>query len=100
MPRGLRGAATSPSCARSRAGCRARVVTVDVPGAGARERDRRNGFALPPRITARALAQGVVRPRWSVEFVRRPHYLSEIVRRSGAAGAMATVMNSQFDPAL
>jgi L-lactate dehydrogenase (cytochrome) len=88
------------------AGYLALVITVDVQGAGARERDRRNGFTLPPRISARALAQGAVRPRWSIDFVRRPHFLSESLRRAraGAAGApqpsLAAIMNSQFDPGL
>jgi 4-hydroxymandelate oxidase len=34
------------------AGCRALVVTVDATRLGRRERDLRNGFALPPHITA------------------------------------------------
>jgi len=34
------------------AGCDALVVTVDVPVMGARLRDRRNGFTLPPWVTA------------------------------------------------
>jgi L-lactate dehydrogenase (cytochrome) len=86
------------------AGYRALVVTVDVQRAGARERDRRNGFTVPPRVTARALAQGLVRPQWSADFIRRPAFLPEGVRRSGAGDSgqpsLAAVMNSQFDPTL
>jgi 4-hydroxymandelate oxidase len=40
------------------AGCTALVVTVDVPVMGPRLRDRRNGFALPPWVTAANLATG------------------------------------------
>jgi isopentenyl diphosphate isomerase/L-lactate dehydrogenase-like FMN-dependent dehydrogenase len=87
-----------------RAGYLALAVTVDVPRAGARERDRRNGFTLPPRVTARALAEGLMRPRWSVDFVRRPRFLPEAARRSRATGgvaiSLAAMINSQFDPAL
>jgi L-lactate dehydrogenase (cytochrome) len=91
--------------ARARAaGYLALVVTVDVQRAGARERDRRNGFTLPPRITARSLAQGLVRPRWSVDFVRRPRFLSEGAKRSRGSGAgqasLSSFINSQFDPSL
>jgi L-lactate dehydrogenase (cytochrome) len=85
------------------------VVTVDVQRAGARERDRRNGFTLPPRVTARSLAQGLTRPRWSIDFVRRPRFLSEAARRSRASiraqpgsgrPTLTAMINSQFDPRL
>jgi L-lactate dehydrogenase (cytochrome) len=82
------------------AGYLALVITVDVQRAGARERDRRNQFSLPPRVTGRALAQGVVRPRWSVDFVRRPHFLSEGARRAGGQSSLTAIINSQFDPGL
>jgi L-lactate dehydrogenase (cytochrome) len=88
------------------AGYLALVITVDVQRAGARERDRRNGFTLPPRISARSLAQGLVRPRWSVDFVRRPQFLSEGLRRARAGGSgagqpsLTAIINSQFDPGL
>jgi L-lactate dehydrogenase (cytochrome) len=92
-----------------RAGYLALVVTVDVQRAGDRERDRRNGFTLPPRVTARAFAQGLVRPRWSADFIRRPRFLSEAALRSRAAdraqpGArqpnLTTMINRQFYPGL
>lgn len=94
--------------ARARAaGYLALVLTVDVQQSGARERDRRNGFTLPPRLSARALAQGLVRPRWSIDFVRRASgsgFLSEIgersVRAGGAAVSFAESINRQFDPHL
>jgi L-lactate dehydrogenase (cytochrome) len=88
------------------AGYLALVITVDVQRAGARERDRRNGFTLPPRITARSLAQGLVRPSWSLDFVRRPHFLSEGARRARTGGSggpqpsLTAIINSQFDPGL
>ncbi len=88
------------------AGYQALVITVDVQRAGARERDRRNGFTLPPRISARSLAQGLVRPRWSVDFVRRPRFLSEGAARAraGMSGptqpSLTAIINSQFDPGL
>ncbi len=86
------------------AGYRALVVTVDVPRAGARERDRRNGFTVPPRVTARSLVQGVLRPRWSVNFVRRPRILSESALSAsavaGAGASLTELINRQFAPAL
>lgn len=49
----------------ARAGYRTLVVTVDVPLNGKRERDLRNGFALPLRYTPRVLLDGLLHPRWS-----------------------------------
>lgn len=37
------------------AGCRAVVLTIDVPAWGRRERDMRNGFTLPPGTVIRSL---------------------------------------------
>ncbi len=91
------------------AGYLALVVTVDVQRAGGRERDRRNGFTLPPRVTAHSLAQGLLCPRWSIDFVRRPRFLSEAARRSRASireqpgtgkPTLTAMINSQFDPRL
>jgi L-lactate dehydrogenase (cytochrome) len=54
----------------------------------------------------RSLAQGVVRPRWSADFVRRPHFLTEGVRRAraGRSGAgqpsLSALINGMFDPGL
>jgi L-lactate dehydrogenase (cytochrome) len=50
--------------------CEALVLTVDTPRLGSRERDRRNGFTIPPRLTARSVVEGVRRPAWSRAFLR------------------------------
>jgi L-lactate dehydrogenase (cytochrome) len=80
------------------------VVTVDVPRAGARERDRRNGFTVPPRVTLRSFGEGLLRPRWSADFIRRPRILPESATRTGASQgdpvSLTTLINTQFDPTL
>jgi len=67
------------------AGCKALVLTVDVPRLGRRLRDMRNGFALPPGVTAANLSGDAAR------VVRRP-----------AAGASGITLhtNQVFDPSL
>jgi isopentenyl diphosphate isomerase/L-lactate dehydrogenase-like FMN-dependent dehydrogenase len=50
--------------------CEALVLTVDTPRLGSRERDRRNGFTIPPRVTARSLVEGARRPVWTRAFLR------------------------------
>jgi isopentenyl diphosphate isomerase/L-lactate dehydrogenase-like FMN-dependent dehydrogenase len=90
--------------ARARAaGYVALAVTVDVQRSGARERDRRNRFSVPPRITMRTLLDGAVRPRWSANFVRHPRILMANFewKLAGAnAIAMSEFINRQFDPSL
>src|SRR5437762_2128888 len=40
------------------------LVTVDVPVAGARLRDTRNGMTIPPTLTLRTVLDAVPHPRW------------------------------------
>jgi L-lactate dehydrogenase (cytochrome) len=76
------------------------VLTVDVPCAGGRDRDRRNGFSMPPRVTMRALAGGAVHPRWSAGFLRQPQiWWGNLPSGSLAAAAFSAQTNRQFDPA-
>jgi len=67
------------------AGCRALVLTVDVPRLGRRLRDMRNGFALPPGVTAANLRDE------AAGLVHRP--------AAGASG-VAVHTNYVFDPSL
>ena len=80
------------------AGHEALVLTVDVAVAGVRERDVRNRFSVPPRLTARALLDGVVHPRWSAGFVARPRISPGNVALAGGAASHAQFVNRQFDP--
>jgi L-lactate dehydrogenase (cytochrome) len=76
------------------------VVTVDVPCAGNRDRDQRNGFSVPPRVTARALAGGLAHPGWSYRFARRPRISWGNLPGDGGPGAatLSAQTNRQFDP--
>jgi isopentenyl diphosphate isomerase/L-lactate dehydrogenase-like FMN-dependent dehydrogenase len=47
------------------AGYEALVPTVDLATGGKRERDFRNGFSVPPRLTARQVLAGALRPAWA-----------------------------------
>jgi isopentenyl diphosphate isomerase/L-lactate dehydrogenase-like FMN-dependent dehydrogenase len=81
------------------AGVRVLVVTVDVPRSGNRDKDRRNGFSIPPRVTLRALADGVTHPRWSAGFVRQPRITWGNLPGGGGSGSLSASTNQQFDPA-
>lgn len=80
------------------AGHEALVLTVDVAVAGVRERDVRNRFSVPPRLTLRTLLDGLAHPRWSAGFAARPRITPGNVRVSGGAASHATFVNRQFDP--
>jgi (S)-mandelate dehydrogenase len=54
----------------ARAGYRTLVLTVDVMLNGKRERDMRNGFALPLRYTPRVVLDAVRHPRWTYALLR------------------------------
>jgi len=82
----------------SAAGYEALVLTVDVAVAGVRERDLRNRFSVPPRLTLRTAAQGVLRPRWSRNFIARPRLTPGNVSVSGGVTGHAEWVNRQFDP--
>lgn len=47
-------------------------LTVDVPNLGNRERDLRNGFSSPPKLTPTTLAKIAMSPRWLAGFARNP----------------------------
>ena len=45
------------------------LVTVDVPVAGARLRDVRNGMTIPPTLTPRTVLNAIPRPAWWFNFL-------------------------------
>ena len=85
------------------AGYLALVVTVDTQRSGARERDIRNRFATPPRITLRSCLEALTRPRWAAAFVTRPKIaMANIADRIGPVNAvsLSRFINDQIDPSL
>ncbi len=83
-------------------GQRVLVLTVDVPRPAGRDRDRRNGFGIPPRMTMRTFAEGLVRPRWSAQFIRNPRMTAASVAGHGGGPqdpvSITGYINEQFDP--
>ncbi len=77
------------------------ILTVDVPVAGNRERDPRNGFAIPPRINGQTVMQVLEKPEWLLNYLTSPRITVPNFKgaRGGdgdAAGIMGFI-NSQFD---
>jgi L-lactate dehydrogenase (cytochrome) len=50
-------------------GYEAAMLTIDTSVSGFKRKDVRNGFAIPPQLTARTLADLARRPRWLVDIL-------------------------------
>ncbi|HEY7141554.1 MAG TPA: alpha-hydroxy acid oxidase [Methylomirabilota bacterium] len=87
------------------AGYRALLLTVDVPVISRRERDLRNGFTVPPRVTVRNLVDTVRRVGWMRRVLFGPRLtLANLVGAPGAPRTdivtLAGVANRQVDPSI
>jgi L-lactate dehydrogenase (cytochrome) len=74
------------------------LVTVDVPVAGARLRDVRNGMSIPPALTLRTVLDALPRPRWWFDLLTtEPLSFASLDRWSGTVGEY---LNTMFDPSV
>jgi len=74
------------------------ILTVDVPVAGNRERDPRNGFSLPPKITPQTVSQVLARPAWALDLLRQPPIKpASFAHLPEPPGGIIGFINSQFD---
>lgn len=72
------------------------LVTVDVPVAGARLRDKRNGFSIPPALTVGTIANALPRPWWWWDFLTtEPLAFASL---SSWDGTVAELLDFMFDP--
>ena len=72
------------------------LVTVDVPVAGARLRDKRNGFAIPPQLTPGTVLNALPRPAWWINFLTtEPLAFASLSKWSGTVGEL---LDAMFDP--
>jgi L-lactate dehydrogenase (cytochrome) len=74
------------------------LATVDVPAAGARLRDNRNGMTIPPTLTLRTVLDAVPHPKWWFDLLTtEPLAFASLDRWSGTVGEYLATM---FDPSL
>ncbi len=74
------------------------LVTVDVPVAGARLRDVRNGMTIPPALTLRTVLDAVPHPHWWFDLLTtEPLSFGSLDRWSGT---VSEYLNTMFDPSV
>jgi L-lactate dehydrogenase (cytochrome) len=72
--------------------------TVDTPVAGARLRDKRNGFSIPPQLTARTILDASLRPWWWWDFLTTPKL--EFASLSSTGGTVGELLDAAMDPTI
>jgi isopentenyl diphosphate isomerase/L-lactate dehydrogenase-like FMN-dependent dehydrogenase len=87
------------------AGYRALCLTVDTAVLGQRERDLRNGFTIPPRVTVNNVLDTVQKVGWIRQMLSVPRVtFGNFVGIPGAVGndaiSLASYTTKQFDPSV
>lgn len=72
------------------------MLTVDVPVAGARLRDKRNGMTIPPALTLGTVIDALPRPAWWINFLTTdPLKFASLDSWNGTVGEL---LDKMFDP--
>jgi L-lactate dehydrogenase (cytochrome) len=82
----------------SAAGFDTLMLTVDTPIAGARLRDKRNGFSIPPALSVKTIANAIPRPWWWFDFLTTPKL--EFASLSTTGGTVGELLNAAMDPTI
>lgn len=81
-----------------RAGVENLMLTVDVPAAGQRIRDYRNGLTVPPRLTAGTVINAIPKPAWWINFLTTPSI--EFASMKNWRGTVGELLDYMFDPTM
>ena len=82
----------------AKAGFDTLFFTVDTPVAGARLRDKRNGFSIPPHLTMTTLLNAIPRPWWWFDFLTTPKL--EFASLSSTGGTVGELLDNAMDPSI
>ena len=74
------------------------MFTVDTPIAGARLRDKRNGFSIPPQLTLGTIVNAIPRPWWWFDFLTTPKL--EFASLTDTGGTVVDLLNAAMDPTI
>ncbi|WP_173922663.1 alpha-hydroxy acid oxidase [Agromyces sp. Marseille-P2726] len=73
--------------------------TVDTPVAGARLRDKRNGFSIPPQLTPTTVLNALPRPAWWINFLTTPKLEFASLTSTGGS-TVAELLDAAMDPTI
>lgn len=82
----------------AKAGFDTLMFTVDTPVAGARLRDKRNGFSIPPQLTLGTIINAIPRPWWWIDFLTTPSL--EFASLTTTGGTVGELLNAAMDPTI
>jgi L-lactate dehydrogenase (cytochrome) len=74
------------------------MFTVDTPVAGARLRDKRNGFSIPPQLSLGTIVNAIPRPWWWVDFLTTPKLEFASLKTTG--GTVGELLDAAMDPTI
>jgi len=74
------------------------MFTVDTPVAGARLRDKRNGFSIPPQLSLGTILNAIPRPWWWFDFLTTPKL--EFASLSSTGGTVGDLLDAAMDPTI
>jgi L-lactate dehydrogenase (cytochrome) len=72
--------------------------TVDAPVGGARLRDKRNGFTIPPQISLGTIVNAIPRPWWWLDFLTTPKL--EFASLTSTGGTVGALLDAAMDPTI
>ncbi|MGN6444522.1 alpha-hydroxy acid oxidase [Amnibacterium sp.] len=82
----------------ARAGFETLFFTVDTPVAGARLRDKRNGFSIPPQLSMKTILDALPRPWWWIDFLTTEKL--EFASLSDTGGTVGDLLDMAMDPTI
>src|SRR5690606_19131948 len=82
----------------AQAGVDTLMFTVDTPIAGARLRDKRNGFSIPPQLSLGTVLNAIPLPWWWYDFLTTPKL--EFASLSDTGGTVDELLNAAMDPTI
>jgi L-lactate dehydrogenase (cytochrome) len=82
----------------AKAGFDTLFFTVDAPVGGARLRDKRNGFSIPPQLTLGTIVNAIPRPWWWYDFFTTPKL--EFASLSSTGGTIGELLDAAMDPTI
>ena len=86
-------------------GCNNLVVTIDVPVAGRRPTDIKNGLSVPPKITLKSIYQTLSRPSWAMatglngmpQFASMTPYMKKLSNLNDVANYIRSTLKEPVD---